>query len=167
MAALTADVVSSVNGARKSIAHAVQVAHLRGDPLGAVLEAISLSLGAQADLHAAATTERDVSMDAELRTQIVAVFERQARKESVARLNMAGTMNPNARQNLVLVCAGIMLLTLAAGAGLFAAGWSYGGDARIAELCQGDAVREQGGGKTCAFWLVSRPRQDQRPAPKG
>jgi len=167
MAALTADVAASVDGARKSIAHAVQVAHLRGDPLGAVLEAISLSLGAQADLHAAATTERDVSMDAELRTQIVAVFERQARKESVARLNMAGTANPNARRNMVLVCAGVVLLALGVGAGLFSAGWSYGGEARIADLCQGDAVHDQGGGKTCAFWLILPPRQAQRPAPKG
>ncbi len=158
MAALTAEVAASVDGARKSIAHAVQVAHLRGDPLGAVLEAISLSLGAQADLHAAATTERDVSMDAELRTQIVAAFERQARKESVARLNMAGTANPNAGRNLVLTCAGIALLAVGVGAGLFAAGWSYGGDARIAEVCQGGAVREQGGGRTCAFWLVPKPR---------
>lgn len=159
MAALTADIAASVDGARKSIAHAVQVAHLRGDPLAAVLEAISLSLAAQADLHAAATTERDVPMDADLRTQIVAVFERQARKESVARVNMAKPANPNAPRNMVLVCAGVALVALGIGAALFTAGWSYGGDARIADLCQGDAVRDQSGGKTCIFWLAPPTRR--------
>lgn len=105
-------------------------------------------------------------MDAELRAQIVAVFERQARRESVARLNMVGSANPNAGRNLALTCAGIVLLAVGAGAGLFAVGWSYGGDARMAELCQGDAVRDQGTGVACSFWMVPS-RQAQRPTPKG
>ena len=157
--AATADVSASVDGARKSIAQALQLAHLRGDPLAAVLEAISLSLAAQADLHAAAMVERDVPMDAELQAEIVAVFERQARKESAARVNMASPPNPNARRDLVLVCAVVALGALGISTALFSAGWSYGGDARIADLCQGDAVREQSGGKTCIFWLAPPTRR--------
>lgn len=161
MAALvaTADVAASVDSARKSIAQALQLAHLRGDPLAAVLEAISLSLAAQAELHAAAVVEREVPMDAELRADIVAVFERQARKESVARVNMARPPNPNARRDLVIVCAVVALVALGVGSALFSAGWSRGGDARIADLCQGDAVREQSGGKTCIFWLAPPTRR--------
>ena len=158
--AATADqVAASVGNARKSIAQALQLAHLRGDPLAAVLEAISLSLAAQADLHAAAMVERDVPMDAELRSDIVAVFESQARKESVARINMARPPNPNARRDLVLVCAVVALVALGVGSALFSAGWSRGGDARIADLCQGDAVREQSGGRTCIFWLTAPTRR--------
>jgi hypothetical protein len=163
--AATADVAASVDSARKSIAQALQLAHLRGDPLAAVLEAISLSLAAQADLHAAATVERDVPMDAELRAEIVAVFERQARRESSARVSMARPPNPNAARNMVLVCAAVALGAVGISSALFSAGWARGGDARVAELCQGDAVREQSGGKTCIFWLAPPSRQAQHPAP--
>ena len=142
------------------------MANLRGDPIGAVLEAVSLSLGAQADLHAAAVADLrapsaaapvpDVPMDEELRAQIVASFDRQVRKEAVARLNLAAA-NPNARRDLVLACAGAALASALALAVAFSAGSSYGGDARIAEVCRGDAVSKQAGGLICSFWLQRPP----------
>lgn len=52
-----ADPASIVHAAQERIAHAIRVGQLRGDPLCDVLEAVSVSLGAQLELHKA-TVER-------------------------------------------------------------------------------------------------------------
>lgn len=155
-------VALTIADARDALLAAANHPSMRREPYSLVLTGLVSTLEAQAALHAAATSamdDRDVPMDEELRAQIVAAVERQVRKEAVARLNMAGAIDPNARRNLVLACAGVALLAVGVGSALFSAGWSRGGDARIAELCQGDAVREQSGGKTCIFWLAPPTRR--------
>ncbi len=147
-------VALTVADAKDALLTAANAPAMRREPYSLVLMALTSTLDAFA-----AGIERmkriDRPMDDELRTGILAVYERQARQESASRLNMARMGNSNARRNTVLIGAAAGLTVLLAGLGVFALGFSKGGSAEIARLCQGDAVREQGTGTVCAFWLKS------------
>lgn len=114
-----------------------------------------------------------------------AMAERDARMEALVRelrdkLDGARGLTPEAERELVqrvarevrvglaalprahllrtgLLGAALLVSAMAlAGGAAYAVGHSKGGDTRVAELCQGAAVREQPkGGTACTFWLVS------------
>jgi len=156
-------VALTVADAKDALLTAANAPAMRREPYSLVLMALTSTL----DAFAAGIEAMRRPMDDELRTGILAVYERQARQESASRLNMARMGNSNARRNTVLIGATAGLAVLLGGLGAFALGFSNGGSAEIARLCQGDAVREQDGGRTCAFWLTPPTRQAPRPAPKG
>jgi hypothetical protein len=148
--------VALVSEAQASLAQGVEKAGLGRDPYRFMMAALAEALGVLPAFvrRLDGTVEHARHpMDAEMRDKIVAVYERQARLERQDRLALARTGAWKGWRRRVLISAGIVLVLLGEGAGLFAAGWSHGAVARVAELCQGSAVREQDGGQTCAFWL--------------
>ncbi len=139
-----------IRAARADLDQAAVKAALTKDQAGYLLAASSAGLAAF-EVGIDAMTR---PMSAELQDRIVAVYERQARLERQERVALARAGGWKARRKLTLIWTGTALVLLCVGAGLFNAGWSRGAVARVAELCQGNAVRDQDGGRVCGFWLV-------------
>ena len=103
-------------------------------------------------------------MDADLRAAIIAVYDKQARAERQDRLTLARTSTWRTRRTAILACCAAVCVGLAAGGAVFALGWSYGGAARIAEVCRGEALKPmEGQGVACSFWIKA-PAQKVAPA---
>lgn len=149
----------SIAEARAALALAANAPGMAREPYRMVLVGLDASLNALDGF----VDRLNRPMDAELRTGILAavsaIYERQARLERQERVALARSGAWKGRRKPALIWAGAVLVLLGGGAGLFSVGWSRGAAARVAELCQGDAVREQGSGTVCAFWLVTPTRR--------
>lgn len=159
---------AKVQAAQADLQHGIDRAGLRDDPFRHPMQALSSVMGLFPEMVGQITNAIDQArhpMDAEVRVQIVAavsaIYERQARAERQDRLALARTGAWKGWRRRGLIGAGIAVALLGAGAAIYSIGWSYGGDARIAELCQGAAVREQDGGRTCSWWMVAPMRKNR------
>ena len=144
-----ADPAASIRAAQLRLERATAKAALESDPLGDCFAALSDCLGAMGELHAdmKAGGARGLTPEAE-----AALVQRVGREMRVglSALPRAHLLRTSVFGATILV--GAMAL---AGGVAYAVGHSKGGDARIAELCQGTAVQLQPkGGTACSFWLT-------------
>ena len=145
----------SVAEAKEALALAASAPGMRREPYRMVLVGLSATLDA---LMAGAEAVRRPA-DAELRRDIIAVYERQARAAQ-QQASLLGTAH--SRRAAAVSGAVVAVLVLAAGGGAYALGYARGGADAINQACAADAVKEQDGGKVCSFWLTSPTRTGQR-----
>ena len=147
--------LATIHAAQATMEAAAAKASMTGDPIHYMLAAWSEGLGAMAVGVEAVRRPAD----AELRRDIIAVYERQARAAQ-QQASLLGTAH--SRRAAAVSGAVVAVLVLAAGGGAYALGYARGGADAINQACAADAVKEQDGGKVCSFWLTSPTRTGQR-----
>lgn len=186
-AAEPASLADVVHDARERLARAARVGEMRGDPLCDVLEAISVSLGAQLRLHEAGAERAALPLDPAALVRLEGAAATGAAKRA-AELARAHT-----RRTALLYAGGALLCMALAGAGGFflgrtsvqhterriaaafqdgaeaAEGWAIlmeNNDLKHAlDLCTGNrAYADQSGRKVCLVPLYVEPPRRAAPA---
>ena len=155
--AATADPAAAIRAAQERLRRAAAKAGLENDPLGDCFAALSDCLGVMGDLRASMQADVARGLTPEGEAELVQRIGREV-KIGLAAMPRAHLLRTG------LLGAGVMLgAMVAAGAVAYAVGHSRGGDARVAELCQGPAVQDQAkGGTACTFWLTPPTGAERR-----